>query len=309
MKNKHLLAIFLGLLFVFLTAQFLFEKKARRFELDLVQLDTSAITSLKIYPKEDQQVPFSLEREAQFWAASKENITFQVNPTKVHALLVQLSRISSDSIVAKEATDWAKFEITPELGIRIQVYSGKKMLEDFYVGRFDVDLNTQQFTSYLRFTGAKEVYATRSELGKYAPKSFTTYRNRSILYPEISAIEQITLQSGGEEKSFNKTSVGWVHNKEVVDSLKMTNYLNQLEKVVGANFVDNFDEVRQSELLYGTLHLAYSHLPDPVVIKAYRDSSRTLPFILHASINKDSYFSSGEDGMFETLFGLEDLLD
>ncbi|MEM1124830.1 MAG: DUF4340 domain-containing protein, partial [Bacteroidota bacterium] len=258
MKNKHLLAIFLGLLFVSLTAQFLFEKKARRFELDLVQLDTAAITSLRITPKRDRQMPFSLEREGQFWAASKANITVPVNPAKINPLLVQLSQITSDSIVAKASKDWVEFEVTPELGTRIQIYAGKQILEDFYTGRFEIYSEGQKGNSYLRFKGAKEVYAVSGLLSVHASKGFTSYRNSSILHPEVSKIQQFIIQSFGEKKSFEKTETGWTCNGMPVDALGVANYLAPLKKLVGKNFVDDFDEVRQAELLHRTLLLKYS---------------------------------------------------
>ena len=159
MKNKTLLLIFLTLLVVFLTTQFAFEKKTRTFKTELIQLDTSKITSIYLYPKSDSQEELLLQKENDFWVVSKDNITTKANMGAVSSILRNLALIKTKRVAAKKPEKWSDYEVEENSGSRIKAFAGDQLLEDFIVGRFNFNQQTRQGISYVRLMNGDEVYA------------------------------------------------------------------------------------------------------------------------------------------------------
>lgn len=303
MKNKTLLLIFLTLLVVFLASQFAFEKKKRTFKTELIQLDTSAITSILLYPKSDNQEEILLKKEADFWAISKGNVTNKANQDAVTSILRNLVLIKTKRVASKSQDKWVDYEVDASNGSRIKAYAGDKLLEDFIVGRFNFNQQTRQGVSYVRLEGGDEVYAVDGFLSMTMSQGFEAYRNKEILKVNKANLTQIAINTLGTTTILQKSGESWTQDGGPVDSTTLFNYLDGLQHITGGTFADDFEDLQTNDLLYKTLALTGNNLASPIIIKAFKDTTRTNPFVIQSSLNPENYFESGENGIFEQLFG------
>lgn len=303
MKNKTLLLIFLTLLVVFLASQFAFEKKKRTFKTELIQIDTSAITSILLYPKSDNQEEILLKKEKDFWAVSKGNVTNKANQGAVSSILRNLFLIKTKRVASKSRDKWSDYEVTETSGSRVKVYAGEKLLEDFILGRFNFNQQTRQGISYVRLAGEDEVYAVEGFLSMTMGQGFDAYRNKEILKISKENLTRLSINSFDLTTVLQKGETNWTQDGGPVDSITLFNYLEGLQQIVGNSFADDFEDLQSNDLLFKTLTIEGNNLSTPIIIKAFRDTTRTTPFIIQSSLNPNNYFESEENGVFEQLFG------
>ena len=303
MKNKTLLFIFLGLLGVFLISQFAFERKTRTFKTELIKLDTAAITAIKIYPKSENQEEIVLNKEGSFWVANKNNVTTKANVDAVNSMLRNLALIKTKRVVAKSPEKWVDYEVEETNSTRIKVFQGDKLLEDFIVGRFNFNQQTRQGVSYVRLAKGDEIYAVDGFLSMTMGQGFDAYRNKEILTVSSNDLTQIAINTLGNTTILQKLGNNWTQDGNPVDSTSISSYLNGLQNINGSTFVNDFDELQAPNLLYKTVSFEGNNLSTPIIIKAFRDTTRTEPYIIQSSLNEDGYFASGDAGIFTQLFG------
>ena len=303
MKNKTLLFIFLGLLGVFLISQFAFERKTRTFKTELIKLDTAAITAIKIYPKSENQEEIVLNKEGSFWVANKNNVTTKANVDAVNSMLRNLALIKTKRVVAKSPEKWVDYEVEETNSTRIKAFQGDKLLEDFIVGRFNFNQQTRQGVSYVRLAKGDEIYAVDGFLSMTMGQGFDAYRNKEILTVSSNDLTQIAINTLGNTTILQKLGNNWTQDGNPVDSTSISSYLNGLQNINGSTFVNDFDELQAPNLLYKTVSFEGNNLSTPIIIKAFRDTTRTEPYIIQSSLNEDGYFASGDAGIFTQLFG------
>lgn len=303
MKNKTLLFIFLGLLGVFLISQFAFERKTRTFKTELIKLDTAAITAIKIYPKSENQEEIVLNKEGSFWVANKNNVTTKANVDAVNSMLRNLALIKTKRVVAKSPEKWVDYEVEETNSTRIKAFQGDKLLEDFIVGRFNFNQQTRQGVSYVRLAKGDEIYAVDGFLSMTMGQGFDAYRNKGILTVSSNDLTQIAINTLGNTTILQKLGNNWTQDGNPVDSTSISSYLNGLQNINGSTFVNDFDELQAPNLLYKTVSFEGNNLSTPIIIKAFRDTTRTEPYIIQSSLNEDGYFASGDAGIFTQLFG------
>ncbi len=302
MNNKKLLLVFLGLLGIFLVSQFGFKQKTRSFKTELIQIDTATISSIRLYPKGNNQEEIILKKEGATWIATKGNITTKANRGAITSLLKNLALIQTKRVAAKNSEKWKDYEVEEGSGNRVKVYAGSKLLEDFIVGRFHFNQQTRQGISYVRLASENEVYAVEGFLSMTMGQGFDSYRNRQILTIKPTDITQISINSQGIVQTYSKLGNTWSSDGTPIDSTQMATYLNGIQYLTGSDFIDDFNVSQATSQRYKTLSLEGNNIGEPILVTAYRDTTRTPPYIIHSSINSDGYFSSDENGVYEKLF-------
>lgn len=317
MKNKTLFIIFFVLLGIYGASQMFSGKKQRSFKTELIQVDTSLVTSLNLYPKAEKGGEIILKREQSGWIASKDNINTKAVKNVVDALLKELTLIKTTRVAAKKPEKWPEYEVEENKGTRVKVYQGDQLLEDFMVGRINFKQRPQQpgmpqtggqqgisATTFVRLNGEDEVYAVEGFLGMTFNRDFSAFRNKQVL--KMSPEQQITAFNFESETpaNFNKSSGKWMLNdsKTPLDTLKINNYLNTLRNISGDEFADNFDDTRKNDLLVNKLTLGGNNMLQAIEILAYYDSTQVKPFIIHSNYNPDAYFASDSTGIYAKIF-------
>jgi Domain of unknown function (DUF4340) len=302
MNNKTLFIVLLALLGVYGLSKLFSGKKERSFKAELIQVDTSKVTAVSIFPKPDS-IEVSLKREGDAWIVSRGTISTRAMPNVVGGLLNQLARIKTKRVAAKKPEKWAEYEVEEGNGTRLVVYAGNKVLEDFILGRFSFDQTAQTATSFVRLTGENEVYAVDGFLALNLGQGFDSYRNKELVKIQKEDITSLDFTEGNATYSINKLANGWALNgTELLDSTKIKNYIGILQAISGVEFADDFDVVQSADLLQKTLTINANNQIEPLVIQCYADTTREKPFILNSSFNPDAWFASDSSGIYQRFF-------
>lgn len=302
MENKKLLYIFLGLLAIYSITQFGFQKKTRSFNPNLIQLDTASVTSITILPKSDNQEEMVLVKENGTWMAKKGSVQTKANKGAVESILRNLALIKTKRVATKNTEKWSDYEVAIGEGSQLKVYNGESELANFVVGRFNFNQQTRSGISYVRLNSGDEVYAVDGFLSMTMGQGFDSYRNKELLKINKDQLTKIAINTQGTTAIYQKLGTTWSKDGVPVDSTQMATYLTGLQNINGTSFADDFNAAASNDLLFKTLSLEGDNIPAPIIVKIFKDDTRSEPYVIQSSQNLDGYFSSGEDGVFKTLF-------
>jgi hypothetical protein len=306
MTNKTLLIVLILLLGVYGLTRIFSGKKEKSFKTELIQIDTARVTAIVITTKNEdgEEEEITLKREEPGWIASNGRISVSASPAAVTSALGSIGLIRTKQIAAKKPDKWADYEVEDGQGTRVRVFGGDKLLEDFIIGRFHFNPQTQTAVSYLRLNGENEVYAVDGLQTMTLGQQFAGYRERNILKMQREMeVTGFSWQFPDTLMTFEKTETGWVLNGEtLLDSMKVENYLNVLRNISSDEFADDFDDALPENYEQSVLSVTGVNIPSPFTITVYRDESRPRPFVIRSSQNTEAYFASDSTGVYQRLF-------
>jgi len=272
------------------------------FSAPLLQVDTAKVTSLLI-EQNNGTTAFSFLRQAEGWILSSEQTNSKAATAVVQTLLSAWNGAPTQAVVGKDRAAWKTFGVDAAQGVRVRLYQADQLLEDFVVGNADTDSQTQAPRSYLRLSGATEVYAVQGEFAAFFHQDFSTLRNATLLQLEPTAvIIALELKLSDTTLQLQQTPTGWKMDTLRLDSAAVHRYLQQLHQVRGTTFADDFDEVHGSKYRHQTLTIKVKNREEPFVLTCYRDSLRQPPFVLHSSQNPETFFESDSMGIYRVVF-------
>lgn len=311
MNNRKLSLVFVILLLGVWGISKIFSKgDAQSFQTDLISIDTALVTIIKIDPKGEEETEMTLQRNTTSrWLATKGTVTATANIGIINSFLNRIQLIQTEKVAAKEKEKWSDYEVDELNGTRIKIYTGSQLLEDFIVGGFNLNQETNQGLSFVRISGGDEVYAIDGFLRKSLGQGFNAYRNKRVVKTIKEDITALSLtKEDGAVLSFIKKNNQWRNDSLLIDSVAISNYLSGIQNVMGSTFVDDIDPTTYSLPKYRTLVITNSNISQPISITCYRDEAKMPPYIIQSSQNMESYFSSEESDLFQKIFGALDLL-
>lgn len=312
MNSRKLTFLFLVLLGIWGIAKNTFKHKTNSFKTDLIRIDTAQVDIIMIDHQGEAEMILQRNTTAQ-WIATKGTVMTTANKEAVTSFLNNIHLIKTEGIAAKKKEKWSQYAVDEANGTRIKIYAGSRLLEDFIVGRFNLNEDTQKALSYVRISGEEEVYAIEGFLSKHLRQAFNAYRNKNLLKITEDDITSLSLtRSDGTGKAISKLNNVWTKNDGVVvdtiDVSDVSHYLSGIKNIMGSKFVDDIDPTTYSMPKYRTLVLTGNNIPKPVTITCYRDEAKTPPYIIQSSQNLESYFSSQETELFQKIFGALEML-
>jgi len=302
MRNKNLLLIFGILLFIFILTKVFTNQNERTFDTDIIQVDTLKVTSIVLHTKADNLQEVVLEKENEDWVIRKGEIKVPASLASVQGLFSNLATIRAAYIAAKSKDKWPEFELDEGKASRITIYNGKKVMADFFIGKYSVNQARQQITSYFRVSGNNEIFAVDGMAGMMPGKGFDAYRSKAALFLDLAVVESLDY-SGDYPFSVKKHGNQWLLNgAEKMDTAKAHDFLLNLRQMSGDEFVGNFDPKKEQQKLLKTLTIAGSNMPEPVVVRCWQDTTRAKPFIIQSSQYPYSFFASDTARLFTRIF-------
>lgn len=299
--------VFISILILVGTSYGLFRlftsKKETVFQANLIAVDTAKVSAVLVSNNPYHPSELSFFRENQAWIISTEQIPIKADPAQIQELLQKVRAVKTNKVIAKDRKSWKIYSVDNTQGIRVRLYAEKTLLEDFVVGKSEVDPQTQTPISYLRFTGENEVYAVEGNIGAAFSQNFTNARSRLILQiaPSLE-ITELEYQLPDTTWQFTQTPEGWKSGAWRLDSLTMLRYLQGLRQISGDRFADDFDEVQGSKYLYQILTIHVKEVEEPFVLTCYRDTTAQMPFVIHSSQNPEAFFASDSVGIYHNIF-------
>lgn len=220
----------------------------------------------------------------------------------VQQLLASLSLVKSAYIAAKSEEKWAEYELAEGKASHLTVYSGNKVLADFYVGKYSVNPEARQITSFFRLKKGQEIYAVEGMAGMMLSQGFSSYRNKDLLKLDHYAVGQLSYE-GDATYEAKWTGEQWLLNGTIpLDSNKVRNFLLNLRSMSGEEFVDGFDPEANSEKLLKKLTISGSNMAEPVIVRCWQDTTLAKPFVIQSSQFPESFFESDSSRLFKRLF-------
>lgn len=306
---KFLWLILLGLIAFYLVNKYAFGSKNGNFKASLVELDSTLVSEIVFQLKSQEEI--QLKKEGEDWIVSQSGKTMKAKKETVSAILDQICLIKAMEIVAKTQDKWIEFGVTEGLGTKVKVYENATLSESFIIGKFDLNPDSLNLTSYLRMEGEDEVYAVDGFLTEFFSQGFDAFRNPVLAEIDSEEILEIKLEMRDTSYLFSQNDFGqWqMDGVQIVDSVKMESYLKSFKTLSSLDFEENFDELSKEKFMVQNLILKVRNQIEPVSIRTYRDTISSKNYVLESSLNPGTYFSSDSLGLFKkVLLKPEDFL-
>ncbi len=298
-SSKNLLIIFIVLFAI--AAFFIYydsSHEIRTFKKDIVDIDTSAVTSISIYPKATNHKEVRLYKEGNYWQVKIDNNkSVPAEESKVRNLLNTLAGIKASSLAAQDESRWSEFKVDSS-GTRVKVFEGNDNTLDIILGKFSYQ-QPRSMASYVRIKGDKNVYEVNGFLEYSFNQKPNYFRNNKIVSDDFSNWNKLTYTYPDSSFQLVKDTSGyWTINNVRTDSTKTTNFLRSLSHVTGTEFIDNPDRSLLGKANYTlTIESTITGKPAAITVSALSDQ-----LIIHSSQNPDSYFSGSTNSLWQKIF-------
>lgn len=309
-NNKRLLYLLLVLVAILvLTVIVKIPKERATLKSKLVDLDTSAVSKIILYPRVTPGKTVEFNRVKGKWTVQQDNIISATADGSVQNLLSEVLRIKPQSLASRDRSKWNEFDLSDSLATRIKFLDRKgKVLTDLMIGKFTYKQpdnpyagysgNNIQLTSFVRIYNENEVYAVDGPLTFSFNLKFEDWRDKTFLRSKRNDITNIRfIYTADSSFSLVKKANIWQINDLIADSATVANYLASLDFLNGESIKDNFKP--DVSPLYqlkaeGNNLMSFS-------IRCYTGAGED-EFILNSSQNPDVYFAGKRNGIFDKIF-------
>jgi hypothetical protein len=275
-------------------------------------IDSANVTAIIMYPVNEKREEIKLQKKGKIWNVSKGSINTEAEQNTVHNLLKDLLSLKTEQLVTKNKDKWKEYQVTDTTGTRVKIYEGNDVKLDLVVGKFNYQRSNNPYaqygggvngSTYIRLFSEKEVYTVKGFLSFMFNQPFNNWRNQVFMKVTKTDITKITASFPGDsgflaEKKGNE----WMINGIKADSVKMERYLNKISWQNKNTFVDDY-------IPSGTpafkLNVEGNNLTS-MTVEAYKKSDTE--YILHSSLNPQSYFSSDMRALADIYKGREGLI-
>jgi len=295
-SSKKLLIIFAVLLAA--AVFFIYYDSAhevRTFDRDIVDIDTSDVTAVSVYPKTTNHKEVRLFKEGNYWRVMLDNNkSVQADESKIKNMINQLAGIKANRVAAQDEGKWSEYKVDSS-GTRVKVFEGSNNTLDITLGKYSFRQPRSMMT-YVRVKGDVNVYEADGLLDFSFNQKPDYFRINTIVNDDISNWKKL-IYSYPADSSFQlvkDTSGIWFTGNIKTDSAKTTGFLRTLSHLTGSDYVD----IPVSGSPDYTLTIESSAL-GAVTISAYVDSAQ---IILRSSQNNESYFNGNSNSIWKKVF-------
>lgn len=295
--NNKILAIVFGILVIVGLLIFFFEggKNERTFRDVLVDVDTTAITEILIYPKSQNHQEVKLFKEENGWQVTlPSGGTAKVNNQRISGLFAQLLAIKPKRLAARDENKWSELQVD-STGSRVKVFQDSKLTLDLVIGRFSFQ-QPRTMNTFVRLYNDKDVYEVDGFLDMTFNQGANIFRDGTVISSDYNTWKQIQFVYPSDS-SFQLVNSGdnWLLNGKPTDSLKTVNYFNRLRNLSNSNFVD---ETKISATASPTFSFNITTTDMKFIeVKCYEDSASS---VIHSSQNPEAWFDGAS--LSKTIF-------
>jgi hypothetical protein len=300
-NNKTLIGILIGLAAIFaLSRAFRSSRLQSNLRTELLSIDTASVTKVLLYPAAEKSKEIQMTREGKKWSAKLDSRSAVTEQGSVNNALSTFVKLKPLRLVTKKKEKWGEYSVA-DSGTRVKVFKGEEVVADVHVGRVGFNQSSDgQFSpnsvfTYVRLTNENEVYAVEGFLESSFNRSYNDWRDKSFLRLKKDLITEVQFNYPADSGFVvtKKDRIWWIGNEQA-DSLKVNNFLSQLEFKNANAFADDFlggraDVVVQIKGASGSL----------ATVEGWK---RATDWALKSSWQPAIYFSSENTGLVKTLF-------
>ncbi len=273
--NNKILGIVFVILLLIGAFIFVFDggKTERTFREVLVDIDTSKVTEILIYPKSQNHKEVKLFKDKDEW---------------------RVNLIIPKRLAARDESKWNELQVD-STGSRVKVFEGSKLSLDLVIGRFSFQ-QPRTMNTFVRLYNDKDVYEVDGFLDMTFNQGANIFRDGTVIKSDHNTWKQLQFAYPADS-SFQlvKSGNSWILNGKTTDSLKTANYLTRLANLSNNNFIDDV-KIDPSSAPTFSLNITTSDLKF-IEIKGYQDSTS---FLIHSSQNPEAWFDGSS--LSKTIF-------
>jgi len=299
--NTKLLLITLVILSAVLVFTYLTDEKkgARTFREELVNMDTSLVNIILLFPQSDNHKEIKLVKNGNVWNVKKENFSTDADSNNIRNLLSTFALLKPLRLAATEKSKWKEYQVDDLLGTRIKFISAENILLDIVVGKFSYNNTTRSGISYVRIYDENKVYAVDGFIPMAVNQPFNQWRNKTIFAEKKENFTKLVFNYPSDSGFvLMKENNSWKLDNEFADSNKVEQYLNTISSLSSSSFVDNYTPGSSPVM---SLTIRGNNMPAPVLIKAFSADS-IQRYIIHSSFNSGAYFSANANDLDKQIF-------
>jgi len=291
-SNKVLVIVFIILL---LSAVFVFfidgGKNERTFRDILVNIDTTAVNEILIYPKSQNHKEVKLFKEKENWRVTLSGNKSALVPGKrMTDVFNQLLAIKPQRLAARGEDKWSEFQVD-STGSKVIVKQGDKVVLDLIIGRFSFQQPRSMLT-YVRLSNDADVYVVDGFLDMTFNKGANIFRDAAIINDEFSNWNQLQfIYPSDSSFTLAKSGNDWLINGMKTDSLNTFNFLNRLSRLTDTKFIDDFSPENPAAPVY-KLNITTEDFQF-IEINGYKENKR---YVISSSQNPEAYFDGNSAG-------------
>ena len=300
-KPSQLLIVFAILLLLFAVTQWMQSRKGEKtFRSEIAPFDTAKVTEIMLQEGKKEVRIFKTNN---LWKVSSGNAVWNADPNAVRNLMEEVSLLKAEQVAATSDALWKELGVDDSAGIHVTIKGNRKTLAAIVAGRFSyrppLSPYDRQGTAitYVRRADEKNVYAVDGFLRFSMAPDPGSFRNKSLISGENASWIRLRFTYPGDSSFvLEKKDKAWYVDQTPADSARTTEYLGNMERVMGYEFADS---ARRAQFPAFTLLVEQSG-GNPIEIKAFPSDS-THHYVLSSNMNPDSWFS-GKNGLTERIF-------
>jgi Domain of unknown function (DUF4340) len=298
LSTKSLIIIFAVLLVLVVAFVFLQPHHGEStFKSQLVDLDTSQVTSISIYPIATKHKEVNLYKSGNQWYVKlKDNRTAMIPQEKIKSMYSQLTNMRTVGVAAQGESHWNEFKVDSN-ATQVKVYDGNKIAANLFLGKFAFTQPRSMMT-YVRVADDNNVYEIDGMPSFIFNHDQNYFRNETLVSGGYTSWDTISFHYHADS-SFQIVKVNnkWMMGNKPTDSAGTVSYLRYLSNLRNTEFVDNFDQNILAKPLYSVDVKSGNGI---FTVYAYQaDSSKV---ILHSTLNTEGYFDGSKNKQTEKIF-------
>ncbi len=272
-------------------------KTERTIRETLISVDTSQISVLEIYSKNEKNQHLKLLKEGNNWKVKLENKSFAADNLMISNLLALLKNLKPQRLAANDREKFAEFQVNDTSAVQVNLQNNGKNLAKLYVGKFSFNQQTRQMTSFVRLSDETEIYAVDGFLRMSFNSDPLTYRNKIIARIPPENITKLTF-SYPADSSFTliKQMEKWKMKGIEVPNDEINRYLEKISHFESRDFFEK-ENLSLKEFLFSLQIEGNNFLPVQIKVFKYENN-----FILTSSQNLDSYFEASKSNLMSEIF-------
>lgn len=270
----------------------------RSFRSDIISIDTSKVTSINIYPKQNNHKLVKIFKEGNYWKINLDNNkTADVPHQKVENIFRELLSIKALSVAALGKNKWKEFQVDDTSGTKIKVFENGNNTLDLTIGKFAFQRPKSIFT-YVRVGDDENVYKINGMPGFTLNQDVNYFRNGRVINDNFSHWSKLNFTYPADSSFvLEKKNKNWMAGSRDVDSAEVANYLVSISNLTSQNFVDSLDQKILSKASY-TLTINSSS-KGGITVAGFEGSGKIL---LHSTTNPEAYFDGSKNDLLKKIF-------
>ena len=308
LNNKTLILVLLALIGIFVLVR-VFRAPALESNLkkELVAVDTSKVTLIKLFPKAENGEEIQLTRGTLRWALKKGDKQYNLEQGSANSLLSYAVKMIPQKMATRKKDKWSEYQVG-DSSTRVQMFAGDELLADVRFGKLGFNQSQmqqqQQFGggggfdgafTYVRLEGENEVYTVEGFLESSFNRSLKDLRDKALLRVKKEMVTKVSFNYPDSGFVVEKKDKKWFLGNDFADSTKFNSYLSQLGYLNASAFADDFSPSSQPDI---TLNIDGTAGP-LATLQAWK---REKDFVVMSTHQAGVYFSTEESGIVNTAF-------